>query len=65
MFWQRLKELRKEKNVSQVELARHLNVTKATVNDWEHQKCETSFDMLIKIAKYFKVTTDYLLGVEN
>ena len=64
-FSKKLKELRLEKGISQVKLAQVLNVTKATVNDWEHEKCETNFSMLAKIAKYFNVTTDYLLGLED
>ena len=64
-FGIRLKELRKENGITQVRLANDLNVTKATVNDWEHEKCETSFSMLAKIAKYFNVSTDYLLGLED
>ena len=56
---------RLEKGISQVQLANILNVTKATVNDWEHEKCETNFSMLAKIAKYFNVSTDYLLGLED
>lgn len=64
-FSKRLKELRLEKGISQVQLANVLSVTKATVNDWEHEKCETNFSMLAKIAKYFNVSTDYLLGLED
>ena len=64
-FSKKLKELRLEKGISQVELANELNVTKATVNDWEHEKCETNFTMLVRLAKYFNVSTDYLLGLED
>jgi len=65
MFANRLRELRLEKKITQVELAKILNVTKATVNDWEHGKCETSFDMLKKLAIFFNVSADYLIGLEN
>ncbi len=65
MFAKRLREIRFGSGITQVELAKVLNVTKATVNDWEHGKCETNFDMLVKIAKYFGVSTDYLLGLED
>ena len=64
-FSKKLKELRLEKGISQVKLAKELNVTKATVNDWEHEKCETNFSMLAKISKFFNVSTDYLLGLED
>ena len=64
-FGKNLKELRKEKNLWQADIAKALCVTDATVSRWELGKQEPDFDMLIKIAKYFGVTTDYLLGLED
>ena len=62
MFGERLKELRKDKNISQEELANIINVTKATISNWENDKGYADGDILIKLAEYFGVTTDYLLG---
>ena len=53
------------KNLSQVDLANKLNVTKQSVSNWENENIMPSVDMLIKIAKYFNVTTDYLLGLSE
>ena len=64
-FGKNLKELRKEKNLWQSDIAKALCVTDATVSRWEMSKQEPDFDMLIKIAQYFGVTTDYLLGLED
>lgn len=60
-----IKELRKSFNISQVQLANELGVTKQCVSNWENDNILPSLDMLLKIAKYFNVTTDYLLGVSN
>ena len=65
MFGKRLKELRIEKGMTQQQLAEVLGVDRTAVMKWELGERETNFGMLIKIAKYFQVTTDYLLGVSE
>lgn len=60
-FYKQLRELRAEKNLSQNNLAKCLNVSKQNISDWENQKSETSFDTLIIIAKFFDVSIDYLI----
>ena len=65
MFAARLKELRAEKGLSQSKLAEILCVSKQNVSDWENEKSETNFDMLAKIASFFGVSADYMLGLEN
>lgn len=62
-FSQILKELRLESQLSQSELAIKMGVSQRTVSSWELGIRQPDYDMLIKIAKYFEVTTDYLLGV--
>lgn len=62
MFAKRLKELRTEKGMSQIALATVLKVERTTVVNWESGKREPDFEMLIRIADYFEVTCDYLLG---
>lgn len=62
-FAARLKELRNERSLNQAELAAILNVDQRTISNWEKAVREPNFDMLIKIAKLFDVTTDYLLGL--
>lgn len=61
----KIKELRLSHNLSQVELAQKLSVTKQTVSNWENNNIQPSIDMLIKIADYFSVSTDYLLDRDN
>ncbi len=62
MLSARIKELRLSRNMNQVQLAKELNVTKQTVSNWENDNIQPSVNVLIKIADYFGVTTDYMLG---
>ncbi|MBQ8426684.1 MAG: helix-turn-helix transcriptional regulator [Clostridia bacterium] len=62
MFSQRLKELRLEKKLYQSQLAKELNVDRTTVVKWEKNEQETDFATLIKIADFFDVSIDFLLG---
>lgn len=64
-FAKQLIYLREEAGLKQTELAKELGVTKQAISKWEKGLRETDFDMLIKIAEYFNVTTDYLLGLED
>ena len=65
MLGQRINELRQSCGWNQVELAKRLNITKQTVSNWENDNIQPSVEMLIRIAKLFGVTTDYLLGLDN
>lgn len=65
MLGQRINELRTSFGWSQVDLARHLGVAKQTVSNWENDNIQPSIEMLIRIAKQFNVTTDYLLGLDS
>lgn len=61
MLNEKIKELRKAKRVSQVEMASALGLTKQCLSNWENDNIQPSIEMLVKIADYFGVTTDYLL----
>lgn len=65
MLNQKIRELRLHRSMSQVELANELGVTKQSVSNWENDNIQPSIEMLIKISKYFGVSTDYLLGIEK
>lgn len=62
MFYKKLKELRSKKDISQAELARSLGMSQQAIAKWETEKATPDPEMLIKIADFFGVTTDYLLG---
>jgi len=58
----RLKELRKSKGLSQLRLATDLNTTQNTISRYETGEREPGIAELIKIADYFHVSVDYLIG---
>lgn len=64
-FGERLKNLRLEKNLGQIQLAKELDVGKSIISLWEQGKCEPTLSKLIVIAKYFGVSIDYLAGLED
>lgn len=63
-FGYRLKTLRLKKNLTQQQLAELLGVTKSVISAYENGTRYPAYDVLVKIARIFKVSTDYLLGVE-
>ena len=65
MLSENIKKLRLAQNISQVELGKSLGVPKQCISNWENDNILPSIEMLIKIAKYFNVSTDYLLGLCN
>lgn len=61
----KLKELREENNLTQCQLADYLNIKQNTYSQYENEKRQLPIDVLIKLAKFYKVTTDYILGLED
>ncbi len=60
-FGERLKKLREEHNITQAEFAGVIGVGRTTIANYESNFSEPNLDVLIKIARYFKVSIDYLL----
>jgi transcriptional regulator with XRE-family HTH domain len=65
IFGEKLKELRIEKGVGQIELAKAINVSKGIISLWENGLREPKLSNLITLAKFFEVSLDYLVGLEN
>lgn len=63
-FGKVLYELRLEKGISQRKLGEDLGVVNQTISFWENGKREPDMDTLLKIAKYFNVSLEYLFGQE-
>ena len=61
----KLKELREENNISQKEIAEFLNIKQNTYSQYETLKRQLPIDVLIKLSKFYHVTTDYILGLED
>lgn len=65
VFGKRLKYLRQEQGVSQKELGARLGYCNQTVSFWESGQREPDLDAIKKIAVYFDVTADFLLGLSD
>lgn len=65
IFGDRLKELIEEKELKQRDLALALNISPTTLNGYVNSYREPDFETLCRIASYFEVSTDYLLGVSG
>lgn len=65
MLKDRLKELRASRKMTQVDLAKKLNVSQQTIGSWEVGRAEPSSEALTKIAALFETSVDYLLGIED
>ena len=60
-FARRLRDLRKESNITQIEFARKFNIANGTVGNWESGNRQPDYETLQKIADFFNVSVDYLL----
>ena len=64
-FGSKLKFLREEKGLMQTQLAKLLYIDKSTISKYENNNIQPSAHMVIIMAKFFNVLTDYLLGLEE
>ena len=65
IFSQRLIALRKERDMTQADLAKAVNKTRSTISGYETEGKEPDYGLLCDLAKFFSVSVDYLLGVED
>ncbi len=64
-FAKKLKELRTERKLSYESLGKLVNISHTSIFRWENNQADITSDNLIILAKFFGVTTDYLLGLED
>ena len=62
---ERLRTLRLEKQITQTEMAKRIGITKVMISSYELDQRQPSYDVLIKLAAFFGVTADFLLGLEK
>ena len=62
---EKINELRNKNNITQLALAKELEVSRSSVNAWEMGISMPTIDRLIDIAEYFHVSVDYLLGLND
>ena len=61
----RLLELREERNLTQDDIAKAINTSRTNIGRWEKGLNEPSASLIIELAKFFEVQTDYLLGLSD
>ncbi len=64
-FGERLRELRTERNLSIQALEKEINIGHASISRWENNQSSIVATQLIVLAKFFNVSTDYLLGLSE
>ena len=63
--YMKLRELREENCYTQNQIAEYLNIKQNTYSQYENEKRQLPIDVLIMLAKFYKVSTDYILGLED
>ena len=61
----RIKELREEKQISQKKLAEIIGTSQRNIGRWENEENEPSYLQIVKLADFFEVSVDYLIGRED
>jgi len=65
LIYQKIKELRKERGLTQKKVAEGTGYTQAAVTEWERGISRPTWEAVKALALFFDVTSDYLLGLEN
>lgn len=65
MLGENIRRLRQERGLNQEELGRRVGASKQSVSNWENGNIVPSIDLLLRLADFFGVSTDYLLGRED
>lgn len=63
MLFMRLKDLREDSDIKQKDIAKYLNIKQNTYSQYENGQRQLPIDILIKLAEFYKVSTDYILGL--
>lgn len=65
MYGERLCELRCEKGFTQKQLAEKLNISQKSLSKYEGESLDLSTELIVRICRYFQVSADYLLGLDD
>lgn len=65
MLGENIRRLRQERGLCQEDLGRRIGASKQSVSNWENGNITPSIDLLLRLADFFGVSTDYLLGRNN
>lgn len=61
----RLRDLREDSDVKQRDIAEHLHIKQNTYSQYENEQRQLPIEVLIALAKFYNVSTDYILGLTN
>ena len=61
----RLKDLREDSDIKQQEIAEYLHIKQNTYSQYENGQRQLPIDVLIKLAQFYRVSTDYILGLTD
>ncbi len=64
-MYERIRNLREDKDLSQMQLAKHLNISQATYSRYESGYLDIPSEILIKLSKFYQVSVDYILGLND
>ena len=64
-MWERIRALREDRDLSQKDIAQELNVAQTTYSDYEHAKINIPVHTLIRLALFYDVSIDYLVGITD
>ena len=64
-YYMRLRDLREDADLTQAEIAEYLHIKQNTYSQYENGHRQIPVDMIIKLSRYYKVSTDYILGVSD
>ncbi len=62
---ERIKSLRKEKNLSLIELGKATGLSKSAISRWENNISDINGEAIVSLAKFFNVSADYILGLTD
>ena len=65
MYGERLRELSCEKALTQKQLAEKLNISQKSLSKYERESLDLSTELIVRICRYFQVSADYLLGLDD
>jgi len=65
VYGERLRELRCEKGFTQKQLAEKLNISQKSLGKYERESLDLSTELIVRICRYFQVSADYLLGLDD
>ena len=63
--FKRIRDLREDRDLSQKKIAQYLQIHQTTYSDYELGKLNVPIDVLIKLAKYYDTSVDYIVGLTN